>query len=194
MPSGGAAEAFAGGALAVSTGWTGVGAVGGVVVGLHGLDQLQAGLRQAFTGEEVDSFTSQGLQAAGLSRCTANLVDAGISVVGSLGAGVATASIKVATIRASDPLAKGLSTAQILWRTEVGSQALSNSKFASLGGASTTPLAKAASLSGPGFNIGKAISLAGTGPTPLANAGIGAIGAGGAAGSAAASGSDCDCP
>src|SRR5205823_1168352 len=36
------------------------------------------------------SFTSQGLQAAGVSKGKADLIDAGISVVGSLGAGAAT--------------------------------------------------------------------------------------------------------
>jgi hypothetical protein len=50
------------------------------------------GLRQLASGCRADSFTSQGLQAAGLSRSTSNLVDAGISVAGSLGTGIAGAA------------------------------------------------------------------------------------------------------
>lgn len=91
---GGGFETAAGVGLAVATGWTGVGAIAGGAVGLHGLDQVQAGLRQVFTGCGVDSFTSQGLQSAGLSQSSANLVDAGISVVGSLGTGAATQAIR----------------------------------------------------------------------------------------------------
>ena len=79
---GGLGEATVGFGFAAATSWTGVGLVGGGLVGLHGLDQIQAGLRSAFSGCKVDSLTSSGLQAAGLSQNAANLVDAGISVVG----------------------------------------------------------------------------------------------------------------
>jgi len=51
-------------------------------VGLHGLDQFQAGLGEALSGCQIDSLTSSGLQAAGLSQGAANLVDAGLSVGG----------------------------------------------------------------------------------------------------------------
>jgi len=91
---GGGFETAAGAGLAVTTGWTGVGGVAGVAVGIHGLDQVQAGLRQAFTDCPVDSMTSQGLQAVGLSQSVANGVDAGLSVAGSLGAGTATQAIR----------------------------------------------------------------------------------------------------
>ncbi|MFA0963523.1 SpvB/TcaC N-terminal domain-containing protein [Roseivirga sp. BDSF3-8] len=95
---GGVIEVGAGGTLAaagVATGWTGVGvagAVGGTAVALHGVDTIQSGLRTAFgeEGEHVDSVTSTVLQSAGMSPRAANLTDAGIGIVGTLGAGAAT--------------------------------------------------------------------------------------------------------
>jgi O-methyltransferase involved in polyketide biosynthesis len=59
------------------------------------VDQFQAGIRQIWTGEHVESLTSVNLQAAGMSQNAANLTDAGISVVGSLGAGFGTTAIRV---------------------------------------------------------------------------------------------------
>jgi RHS repeat-associated protein len=89
---GGALEAWAGAtmvAAGVATGWTGVGlllAGAGAVVTAHGIDTLQAGVRTAVTGKPVDTYTSQLLQDAGLTRRQANLVDAAIGVIGTLGA------------------------------------------------------------------------------------------------------------
>ncbi len=113
------------------------GAILGVGVGAHGIDQMQAGARQAWSGTTVDSFTSQGLQAAGMSPNTANLTDAGISVVGSLGAGFATAGFKL-----SGASAQGLSSGQLYNQLETGSQALLDADFQALGGQSTTALEK----------------------------------------------------
>jgi len=96
---GGALETVAGGALVLSgvaTSEVGVGvpvAIAGGAVAIHGLDTTASGARTLWYGEEVDTFTSQGLQAAGMSRGTANLVDAGIGVVGSLGAGAGTRAL-----------------------------------------------------------------------------------------------------
>jgi RHS repeat-associated protein len=87
---GGVAEAAAGVALGTATSWTGVGAVGGALVAAHGLDVAISGARQMVSGEDTSSFTSQAMQAAGVSKGKADLVDAGVSIVGSLGAGVAT--------------------------------------------------------------------------------------------------------
>jgi RHS repeat-associated protein len=81
---GGALEIAAGAAIGAATGWTGVGAVGGGLVALHGIDTFTAGIHQAFSGEQTDTLTSQGLQAAGLSQSSANMVDAGISILGSV--------------------------------------------------------------------------------------------------------------
>lgn len=88
---GGAFEVAAGATLGAATSWTGIGAVGGGLVAVHGLDQIQAGIRQAIGGNQVDSVTSSGLQAAGMSRTAANLTDAGISIIGTAGASAAPA-------------------------------------------------------------------------------------------------------
>jgi RHS repeat-associated protein len=93
---GGAFETAAGVALVgvgAATSEIGIGipiAAAGVFVTAHGADTVGSGVRTAIKGEQVDSFTSQGLQAAGLGRRTANLVDAGIGVVGTLGASAVT--------------------------------------------------------------------------------------------------------
>jgi RHS repeat-associated protein len=102
---GGGAEAFLGGAACTS----GVGCLVGVPVAVHGTDQFQAGLRQLWTGQDIDSFTSQGLQTAGLSRNTANLVDAGIGIAGSLGSGAIANSTRAASV--VDDVAKGAGNA-----------------------------------------------------------------------------------
>jgi hypothetical protein len=60
-------------------------AVGGFIMA-HGSDTVASGVMTAIEGEQVDSYTSQGLQAMGMSRASANLADAGIGVAGSLGA------------------------------------------------------------------------------------------------------------
>lgn len=92
---GGALETVAGGALVVAGAATsefGVGiaiAGAGLVVTAHGADVTVSGARTMWDGEQVDTFTSQGMQAAGMSRTTANLTDAGISIVGSLGSSAA---------------------------------------------------------------------------------------------------------
>ena len=86
---GGAAEAAAGAGLGLSTGWTGVGAVAGGLVFLHGADVAGAGLSELLTGEPQSTFTSQGLQAAGASSSTAENLDMAVSIGGTLGAGTA---------------------------------------------------------------------------------------------------------
>ncbi len=87
-----------------SSGWTrffgGVRMIGGVVeciigvggaaetagvsllVTAHGVDVAVAGFRQMVDGEAVDTGTSQLLQAAGMSQEHANIIDGGISIVG----------------------------------------------------------------------------------------------------------------
>ncbi|MFC7615671.1 AHH domain-containing protein [Actinokineospora soli] len=82
---GGVLEMAAGAAGGAATSWTGVGAVAGGVVVVHGADVTATGLRQLWTGEQESSLTSQAMQAAGVSRENAELVDAGISMVGSMG-------------------------------------------------------------------------------------------------------------
>ena len=187
---GGAAETLAGVSLAVASSWTGIGAIAGGTVALHGLDQLVAGCRQLWSGEREDSLTSMAMQAAGLSKDTANIVDAGISIVGSLGAGMFTAASKVAAAAAT-PEAAGMSTAQVLSAIDKGSKALPTAKYLELGGETTSALSKAAQMSSgavkgtDGIHILKAVTLTGTGLTPSADIAAGVIGAGGAGGSVA---------
>ncbi len=90
---GGALETAVGGALVatgVATSEIGIGipiAAAGAVVTAHGVDTTVSGIRTLVDGAPVDTVTSQGLQAAGMSRSAANLTDAGIGFVGTLGAG-----------------------------------------------------------------------------------------------------------
>ena len=79
--AGGGFETLAGVGIAFVTSSTLIGAVAGGVMAAHGLDQIQAGFR----GE--DTFTSQSLQASGLSQNTANSIDIGISGLYGLAAG-----------------------------------------------------------------------------------------------------------
>lgn len=89
---GGAFEVYAGVTLiaaGVATSEVGIGVViaaAGVLVTAHGADTVVSGVRTAIEGKEVDSLTSQGLQAAGMGRTSANLADAGIGLVATLGA------------------------------------------------------------------------------------------------------------
>jgi len=64
-------------------------AAAGAFVTAHGADVTVSGARTMWNGAPVETLTSQGLQAAGMSRRAANLTDAGISVVGTLGASLA---------------------------------------------------------------------------------------------------------
>lgn len=79
--TGGALEAGLGIAGGITTSWTGIGGVAGAIATVHGIDVAQAAWRG------TDTFTSQGLQATGLSQNTANSVDLGISGLSGLAAG-----------------------------------------------------------------------------------------------------------
>lgn len=72
---GGGLEAAGGAFIAGSTGWTGVGGIGGGCVFLHGCDVAASGVAQLIYGENQRSFTSQGmssgLEAAGVEPGTA---------------------------------------------------------------------------------------------------------------------------
>jgi len=85
---GGVLESAAGASGGAATSWTGVGAVAGAVVFVHGADVAATGLRQLISGEDESSLTSQAIQAAGVSKPTADLIDNSISVVGSAGTSV----------------------------------------------------------------------------------------------------------
>jgi RHS repeat-associated protein len=88
---GGGVEAVVGGTMVVggvASSEVGIGvpiAIGGGVIAVHGADTFVAGLRQLWSGKDTDTFSSQGLQALGVSRGKANLIDAGAGVVFTLG-------------------------------------------------------------------------------------------------------------
>jgi hypothetical protein len=159
------------------------------------MDQALAGFRQMMSGQATDSLTSTGLQGLGMSKNAANLTDAGISVVGSLGAGIGTAGVRAAQIAATDPLAQGMSTWKILTQWEKGSVALTTEDFSALGGLETSPLAKAQMMAAGVNAAGETFStstnflqeiaigtkLIGTGLTPIGYLGSGVLGAGAAA-------------
>ncbi|MCX6911145.1 MAG: RHS repeat-associated core domain-containing protein, partial [Verrucomicrobia bacterium] len=189
---GGALEFAVGGSVAIAgatASTIGVGipvAIGGGAIALHGLDTIQSGWRQAVSGKPVDSVTSTILQEkAGLSKNTANAIDTGIGVVGSLGAGVASGLAKVAAIRAAEAAASEMTTVQILKMANEGGKALPNAIYKQLGGKMTTAtdLEKAAMMAKgevtgtAGIHPLKAIQLALTGGTAAADIGGGVIAA-----------------
>ena len=190
---GGGVETYAGGVLiftGVTTSEIGIGipiAAAGVVVVYHGVDTAYAGFQTMKDNKEVDTYTSTVLQDAGMSRTNANLADAGISIVGSFGAGTITAISKVNTLRLIDPAAKGMSTWKVLWRANKGAKALGWDDFTALGGKSTTDLdkaeliAKGVNAAGETYKVNTpvlirglvALKLTPTGPTALGNVGVG---------------------
>ena len=94
---GGLLEASAGTVAGAATSWTGVGAVVGGAVAVHGADVASSGFMQLITGEDTSSLTSKAIQAAGVSKGTADAVDNGISIVGSGAAGGIVANAKSAS-------------------------------------------------------------------------------------------------
>jgi RHS repeat-associated protein len=87
---GGAAEMVAGGAAILTPEPTMVTKVVGAAAVVHGADNVSAGLTQMMTGQDQSTLTSQGMQAAGVSKETADLVDGGISIALTGGAGALT--------------------------------------------------------------------------------------------------------
>jgi len=79
--TGGLVEVGAGVAGGLVTSWTGIGGAAGAIAVVHGLDVVQAAWRG------TDTFTSQGLQATGLSQNAANSIDLGISGFSGIAAG-----------------------------------------------------------------------------------------------------------
>ena len=98
---GGALEMVAGGALLITPEPTMATKAAGVVVAVHGADEASSGLKQVWTGEEESSLTSQGLQAAGMSKQNAEIVDASISIVGTMGAGTISNASKTSAVSKS---------------------------------------------------------------------------------------------
>jgi uncharacterized protein RhaS with RHS repeats len=95
---GGAAEAAAGYTFGTVTSPTVAGGILGAAIGTHGIDNVQAGARQMWTGRPVDTMSSGMLQSAGLSRQTANTVNAVVSVAATLGTSAANMAATTAPI------------------------------------------------------------------------------------------------
>jgi hypothetical protein len=208
---GGGLEAAAGYSLAVASGTAAVGtsptvlgavgfgalAIAGAAIGAHGVDQFQAGIRQMWTGEHVESLTALNLQAAGMSENTANLTDAGISVVGSLGAGFGTTAIRVSQLSATS-ISSEVANASLLTRVgyyEVGQLSLADDAhtyYSLWGNTIDRGAAMVADQGGRLLGWGRAMSqgsltlgaregtlfnnLQTAWPTPLGAGGMGAIG------------------
>lgn len=98
---GGLGEAACG-ALACGTG---VGAAVGTVAVAHGSDVATAGIRQMLSGKETSSYTSQAIQAAGVSQEIAEVIDGSVSIALTGGATYFKSSGNVAT--ASRTVASG---------------------------------------------------------------------------------------
>lgn len=140
---GGVLEIAVGGSFGVASSWTGIGGVAGGAVVLHGIDTTQSGFRQMISGEVVDSFTSQGLQSVGVPKTGANVIDAGIGVLGTGGIGVYNGVTKIAAA-SQLPEAAGMTWWQVALAIEKGSKALPKTVFDALGGDTLSALAKAA--------------------------------------------------
>ena len=182
---GGLGEAAFGGVVAVGTSETGIGAAFGGFVFAHGLDQVQAGVRQFQTDSHVSSLTSTALQGIGFSPMAAELTDAGMSFAAG-GAGIGQGVFSLAT-HSADPLAQGLNAFQLMARVDQGSRALNSFDYLMLGGETSTALAKADMMANGvnaagapyqltttfGERMATSFSLADTGLTPSASFALG---------------------
>jgi len=176
---GGIAEVAVGVSIGAATSWTGVGAVAGGAVALHGIDTIQAGFRQAITGNEVDSLTSQAIQSTGVSRSTSNLVDAGLGLASGVG-GIANGASRIPQMLNTGRAAGVTNPLRTAYYYEKGSSALLTDDFIALGGRNTSAVEKGISLSngfetstnmlqglGKGFTLFPKPASAGGGLTPL---------------------------
>lgn len=116
---GGALETVAGGALILTPEPTMLTKAGGVALGAHGIDNFQAGVRQAISGQEQDTLTQQGVEATagalGADPQIARTIGLGVDIgIGFTGSGVAALS-RIAggsrmvwnSVRATQPLYEG---------------------------------------------------------------------------------------
>ncbi len=147
---GGVAESAAGAAGGAATSWTGVGAVAGAVVFVHGADVASTGLRQMISGEDESTLTSQTIQAAGVPKPTADALDNSVSVVGTLG---------------TSALASAAQTAPIVTTSEISSGSLSGAALARSGVAAEESVAARIGVPrNTGANGVQQVRVPGTGP------------------------------
>jgi RHS repeat-associated protein len=199
--AGGTLECAWGVAFAMGTAVTGVGAAGGVLVALHGLDQVIAGARSLGSGRPEESVTEMALEKAGVPKAGARWIDAGISVVGTMGTSAISTAPRIAAAGA-EPAAQGMSTLQVLNAYDRGSRALNAADFAAMGANATSAIAKANMMARGVDCLGRSYSLtttwwqravisvklAPTGLTPGADIGMSVIGAGASLGAASTQG------
>lgn len=81
--AGGVSETLIGGVIGVGAGYTGVGAVGGGALALHGIDTTSAGLREIYTGTPARTLTSRSIGELLGSDTAGEIADAGIGFFGS---------------------------------------------------------------------------------------------------------------
>ncbi len=124
-------------------------AAAGVFVTAHGADVTVSGARTLWNGKPVDSFSSQGLQAAGVSRSNANLIDAGVSIVGTLGAGAVTRIPSVAAATRPATAGEGL----VHLTTAESATAIGTSNTLGRGGTVYAGSASLAEASGAGITL-----------------------------------------
>ena len=81
---------------------TGVGFAGGVILGAHSIDTLQASGRQVWTGRLTADFTQQGTAALarelGASNATADDIGMGVDIAVPFAVGLAAGALRVAAI------------------------------------------------------------------------------------------------
>ena len=120
---GGTAELALAGTAAGASG--GTAAAFSFLLGVHGMDQIQAGLQQLIDGKDTDTMLSQSLQAAGMSRTAANLTDAGIGVALTVGVSVTGLVAQSGPVLLEVPAAGGVQAnkaAGDAWSQEVGAE------------------------------------------------------------------------
>ena len=74
---GGGLEVVGGVGIGITTGWTGVGTAGAILVGAHGIDNIQAGIRGMICDTDIDTFFNELLQKAGWKKEHADWVEMG---------------------------------------------------------------------------------------------------------------------
>lgn len=105
----GVGEVIGGVALMAFAGWTGIGAVAGGAIVFDGLLRLGHSVSDAARGTTTDTWQSQGFQALGASRDTANRIDTGVNLVATVPVGVGGAAI--GAVKASTMLMKSVNVA-----------------------------------------------------------------------------------
>lgn len=105
----GVGEIIGGVAVAAFASWTGFGAVAGGAIAVDGFLRLGHSISDAARGTTTDTWQSQGFQALGASRDTANRIDTGLNLVATVPVGVGGAAL--GALKASTMLMKTVNVA-----------------------------------------------------------------------------------